>query len=170
VSNKKIIEKMKCSEVHKLLFRYLDGELSEDKIKQVKAHLETCASCHSIYKNAREAWNGLKEDKRPYQPFFYTRLKQRMENRKTRSIPDFSRIGKTILQPAIYFVVLGLGIYIGVYLGQGLKSQNETASTTGQTNYIENYAKNQYLNGMELEIVEQEMLSKKQTESEGNNE
>lgn len=161
---------MKCSEVHKQLFQYLDGELSEYQIKQIEEHLKACASCRSIYENSREAWNDLQQEKIPHQPFFYTRLKQRMENRKTRSVPDFSSIGKAILQPAIYFVVLGLGIYIGVYLGQGLEAQNETASTTQEINYMEDYAKSQYLNGMELEILEQEMLTEKQSENGGNNE
>ena len=161
---------MKCSEVHRQLFQYLDEELSKDQIKQIESHLKACASCRSIYENTREAWNALKEEKISHQPFFYTRLKQRMENRKSKSLPDFSRIGRTILQPAIYFVVLGLGIYIGIHLGQGLEPQYESASTAGQTNYIESYAKSQYLNGMELEIVEQEMLTEEQSEIENNNE
>ena len=93
-----------------------------------------------------------------------------MEERNSKSMPDFTRIGRAILQPAIYFIVLGLGIYIGVHLGQGLESQNETASTTEQINYIESYAKSQYLNGMELEIVEQELLTEQQAENGDNNE
>ncbi|MGM0531373.1 MAG: zf-HC2 domain-containing protein [Bacteroidota bacterium] len=161
---------MKCSEVHKQLFQYLDGELSESQIKLIYDHLENCASCRSICENTKEAWNAVQNEEIPYQPFFYTRLKQKMENRKTKSVPGFTRIGRAILQPAIYFIVLGLGIYIGVHLGQGLQTQNETASATEQINYIESYAKSQYLNGMELEIVEQELLTEKQAENEENDE
>ncbi len=161
---------MRCSEVHKQLFAYLEGELSEKQVIQIDHHLEVCASCRLVFENTREAWNDLREEEIPYQPFFYTRLKQRMENRKNRSVPNLARIGRAILQPAIYFVILGLGIYIGVQLGQGVEPQNETASTSEQTNYIENYARSQYLNGMELELVEQEMLTEHQTENEENNE
>jgi hypothetical protein len=93
-----------------------------------------------------------------------------MENRKNRSVPNLARVGRSILQPAMYFAILGLGIYIGVQLGQGLEPQDETASTTEQINYIEDYAKSQYLNGMELEWVEQEMLTEQQTENTENNE
>lgn len=161
---------MKCSEVHKQLLLYIDGELSENQIKRIYEHLKVCSSCHSVYENTRKAWKALRNEEIPHQPFFYTRLKQRMEKRKSKSVPDFTRIGRAILQPAIYFIVLGLGIYIGVHLGQGLEPQNETVSSTEQINYIESYAKSHYLNGMELETVEQEMLTEKQTENESNNE
>jgi predicted anti-sigma-YlaC factor YlaD len=161
---------MKCSETHKQLFLYLDGELSENEIRRIDNHLEECASCRSVYENTREAWNALREEEIPHQPFFYTRLKQRMENRKNRSVPDLNRIGRAILQPAIYFIILGLGIYIGVQLGQGIEPQDGTVSTTEQINYMENYAKSQYLNGMELERIEQEMLTERQTENTENNE
>jgi len=161
---------MKCSELHKQLFSYLEGELSENDVRCIDNHLEECASCRSVYNNTREAWDALREEEISYQPFFYTRLKQRMENRKNRTAPNLARIGRAILQPAIYFVILGLGIYIGVHLGQGFEPQDETVSTTEQINYIEDYAKSQYLNGMELEWVEQEMLTEHQTENTENNE
>ena len=161
---------MKCSEIHKQLFPYLEGELSENEVGRIDNHLEECASCRSVYENTREAWNALREEKIPHQPFFYTRLKQSMENRKNRSVPNLARVGRTILQPAMYFAILGLGIYIGVQLGQGFELQDGTASTNEQINYIEDYAKSQYLNGMELEWVEQEMLTEQQTENTENNE
>ncbi|MFP4619934.1 MAG: zf-HC2 domain-containing protein [Bacteroidales bacterium] len=161
---------MKCSEVYKQLFQYLDGELSEIQKKRIEEHLESCASCRSICENSREAWNAARIEEIPYQPFFYTRLKQKMENREGKSVPAFARIGKAILQPALYFIVLGLGIYIGVYLGQGAENQSETTSSIEQTNYIEGYAKSHYLNGMELETVEQEMLTENQAQNGENNE
>ncbi len=161
---------MKCSEVHKQLLQYLDKELPENQMKHIHQHLETCASCRSTYENTRKAWNALRNEEISHQPFFYTRLKQRMENRKTRSAPGFAGVGRKILQPAIYFIILGLGIYIGVHLGQGMQTQNETASSAQQINYIEDYARSQYLNGMELEIVEQELLTETQAENGTNDE
>lgn len=40
---------MKCYIVRDLLPRYLDGLTGEEATKEVKAHLDTCESCHTIY-------------------------------------------------------------------------------------------------------------------------
>lgn len=157
--------KMKCSEVHRRLFQYLEEELSEKEQKHIQEHLETCELCYSIYTHTREALYDAKKERIPYQPFFYTRLKQRMEDRKVKFAPGLQRTGRILLQPGIYFAVLGLGIYMGIQLGRGLEPQSTTAAQTEQADYIETYIQSQYLNGMELETIEQEMLTEQQTEN-----
>jgi hypothetical protein len=149
----------------------LEGELSEKKKQRVDKHLENCQTCRKIFEKTRQAWVSAASDKIDYQPFFYTRVKQRMEDREeSKRTGFFPQISRKLLQPAIYFAVLGLGIYLGIQLGKGLEPGYDNTAQTRQIDYIENYANSQFLNGMELEIIEQEMLTDNKTENENNDE
>jgi anti-sigma factor RsiW len=150
---------MNCSDVHKHLVEYLEGELSEENKKMLEKHMDNCTSCYKMLSLFRKAWHELKNETIPYQPFFYTRLKEKMEQKQVYASSVFPRLKQVIIQPAIYLVVLALGIYIGIQLGQGIEPQYASTTQSEQTNYIELYAKSQYLNGMELEVIEQEMLT-----------
>lgn len=150
---------MNCSDVHKHLVEYLEGDLSEESKKMLEKHMDNCTSCYKMLSAFRVAWLELKNETIPYQPFFYTRLKERMEQKQVYSSSLFPRLKQVIIQPAIFLVVLALGIYIGIQLGQGIEPRYTSTYQTGQTDYIELYAKSQYLNGMELEVIEQEMLT-----------
>jgi len=154
---------MNCSKVHKKILQYIDGELTGDENQAVEQHLESCNDCQKLYQKMRVSWNNLQEEKIPYQPFYYTRLKQRMENEAERKT---NRFKKLVLQPAIYVIVLGFGIYIGILLGTGLQPTNATVADadTTETEYIRDYAESQYWNGMELEKIEKEFLTEQQNE------
>jgi predicted anti-sigma-YlaC factor YlaD len=152
---------MNCSKIHKKILQYIDGELTGDENREVEKHLQNCTYCRNLYQKMKASWNNLQEEKIPYQPFYYTRLKQRMENEAERKT---NRFKKLVLQPAIYVIVLGFGIYIGILLGTGLQPENPTVADadTTETQYIRSYAESQYWNGMELEEIEKEFLTEKQ--------
>lgn len=165
---------MKCKQIHKQLIFYIDGELTPEMTKNIQAHLNECAECQKIYQKMKRAWGEQAAAPIPYQPFFYTRVKQGLKNDMDRnkrfSLQKYKRI---ILQPAIYFVVLGLGIYLGIQLGQGAQPDQQVAQNeiSSQQEFIEAYADSQYINGMNLEILEKEMIAEEQqTEKEENNE
>ncbi len=156
---------MKCNKVHKNLLFYIDGELSSDKNGKIYNHLMQCSECRKLYEQMAGVWNSDEEERIPYQPFFYTRVEQGLKNNRTKEQSIFKRYGKVILQPAIYFIVLGMGIFIGVQLGTGVQSQQQMSGNEISTRQeiIEAYADSNYINGMQLEALETEMIAQEQT-------
>ena len=155
---------MKCNKIHKNLLFYIDGELSSNKADEIYNHLMQCSECRKLYEQMAGIWNAAEEERIPYQPFFYTRVEQALKNNRAKKQPIFRRYGKAILQPAIYFIVLGLGIFIGVQLGQGVQSQQQVSSNeiSSRQQFIEAYADSNYINGMQLESLETEMIAEEQ--------
>ena len=165
---------MTCNQVHKQLIFYIDGELTPEMTRKIQAHLDTCAECQRIYHKMKSAWGTQAAEQIPYQPFFYTRVKQGLQNGMEKNTRfGLQKYKRMILQPAIYFAVLGLGIYLGIQLGQGARPNQQVAQNkiSSQQEFIEAYADSQYINGMNLETLEKEMLAEdQQTEKEENNE
>jgi len=160
---------MKCNKVHKNLLYYIDGELSSELTEEIHTHLMQCNECRKLYEQMAGAWHSAKEEKIPCQPFFYTRVKQGLENNKAKEQSLFKRYGKVILQPAIYFIVLGLGIFIGIQLGQGVPSQQQVSDNeiSSQQEFIEAYADSNFINGMQLESLETEMIAQEESNEKG---
>lgn len=161
---------MNCNKVHKNLLFYIDGELSSDKTEEIYNHLMKCSECRKLYEQMAGVWNSAKEERFPYQPFFYTRVAQSLENNRAKEPSVLRKYGKIILQPAIYFVVLGLGIFIGVQLGQGVQPQQQVSGEiSSRQEIIEAYADSNYINGMQLEALEAEMIAQEQFNEKGQN-
>jgi predicted anti-sigma-YlaC factor YlaD len=152
---------MNCSEIQRNLIKYLDGDLQEDMKIRMEEHLDQCTACLNYYTVLKNTWNNLGKDRIPHQPFFYEKLRYEMERREAK--PSFTtyNIRKWILQPAMYFVILGFGIYLGIQLGRGFEPQN-FALESDPSEYIDTYVNSQYLNGMELEVIEKEFLIENQ--------
>lgn len=164
---------MKCNKIHKNLIFYIDGELSPDITKEIQEHLMLCGKCKKLYEKMAGAWNVSNEGRIPYQPFFYTRVKQGLENSREKKQAMLKRYGKVIFQPVIYFIVLGLGIFIGIQLGQGVYSSQQMSNNeiSSQQEFIEAYADSNYIDGMKLEALETEMIAQEQpNEKQQNNE
>ena len=45
---------MKCEEIKNLIIDYIDGEIDEAGYKNIKAHLDTCASCRKLEQSLKE--------------------------------------------------------------------------------------------------------------------
>jgi predicted anti-sigma-YlaC factor YlaD len=149
---------MKCKETQKMLMDYLDGVLPKEEMSRISRHLAECSECHALYEKIRESWSMAKADRLDSQPFFHTRVRQALENRRSSGSGEWRKLARQALQPALFFVVLGLGIFIGVQLGRGIDSPSLVGNQGQPPDYIEEYAENQYLDGMKLETLEQEMF------------
>lgn len=149
---------MKCKLVHTRLLNFSEGTLPQGEMEQVKRHLDQCESCRQLYHQIQASWKMAGEERIPYQPFFYTRVRQRMANQSQPAGSRVRHLARTAVQPALFFVVLGLGIAIGIQLGKGLGPQQTAQAETQQNNYLEAYAENQYWNGFQLESLEQEFF------------
>lgn len=149
---------MRCKDVHTRLLDYAEGNLSEEEREQVSRHLQECEACSKLYPDMKEAWQMAREENIPHQPFFYTRVRQRLEEERNRGVPASRPAFRTLLQPALFFLVLGLGIAIGIQLGKGVGPRGTITASNQQGDYLESYAQDQYWNGFQIESLEQEFF------------
>jgi anti-sigma factor RsiW len=139
---------MECKALHKKMIFFLDGELPAAEMEQIKKHLSECSECAAFAEEMRKTLEVLASEKTPeVNPFFYTRLKAKMENQAS---VQRERLKKPILakalQPAFFTLLLLAGIYTGIKIGQ-------PAGNTGSAYYQEQEMV-PYLNEMETETIE----------------
>jgi len=140
---------MNCKDLHNRIIFYLDSELSEKEMEETKLHLAECNECAAFADEVEKTLEVLTAEKSPaVNPFFYTRLKAKMENRASAQyeLQQKSILAK-ILQPAFFSVLLLAGIYTGIKIGQ-------PANETNLTEVISDQDVIPYLNEMETETIE----------------
>lgn len=114
---------MKCNTLHTKIIFFTEGELSAAEMEQMKIHLSGCSDCAAFANEITKTLAVIENEKTPQlTPFFYTRVKARLENQTenvvaTRQTPVLVRI----LQPALFSLLLISGIYAGVKIGQPAK-------------------------------------------------
>jgi len=140
---------MNCNTLHTKIIFFLEGGLPAWEMEEVKIHLDRCPDCVAFADEMKKTLAVLETDKKPQlNPFFYTRVKARLEKQATEKIvvqqtPAFLRI----LQPAFFSILLLAGIYTGIKIGQPAKINSDA------TVYTENEMI-PYLNEMEAEAIE----------------
>jgi anti-sigma factor RsiW len=139
---------MKCKTLHKKLIFYLDGELSPAESDAMAAHLAHCAECMSFAEDMKKTLYVLQFEKSPeVSPWFYTRLKARMEKEKKEK-PRFGYpVWEKLLQPVLFSLLLLAGIYTGIKIGQPA-TVNSSSQTFAESQLIP------LLNEMEAEPIE----------------
>lgn len=153
---------MKCKDINKLFPLYLDNKLSDKELSLFKEHLNSCKSCSALYVKINSSLDLLKPTKDiPEQAFYYTRLKQKMENDLAKKESPLSiLLSKKILQPIMYLSSIILAVYIGILIGSGSVKQNTySQSLDNEESYIESFAQYQYFNDLEIETIENIILS-----------
>ncbi|MCB2196269.1 MAG: zf-HC2 domain-containing protein [Bacteroidetes bacterium] len=148
---------MNCKQIHKLLPDYLDQNLSEERSILVRTHIESCKDCAMLYNKMQQSLNFLKPTSEiSEQPFYFTRLKQRMENTMETKTSILSlRISKKVLQPLIYLSSLVIAVYIGILIGSNSSMPNQfTGLNSQEQKYIEEFVEYNYLNDLEIEPIE----------------
>jgi anti-sigma factor RsiW len=110
---------MKCKTIHKKLIFYIEGDLPENEMQEVGVHISGCRDCASFAAEIKKTLSIVHLEKQTQvSPFFYTRLKARMDRQQEaqvrhRNIP----LWESILQPAFFSVLLLAGIYTGIKIG-----------------------------------------------------
>ena len=140
---------MKCKTLHNKLIFFLEGELPEKEMEIVKNHLSECSTCASFTEEMRQTLGILEAEKSPaVNPFFYTRLKAKLENQESEQKQVFwNQSLIRVLQPAIFSMLLLIGIYAGVKIGQPASTKQYTATIMQNEEIL-------YLNEMEVELIE----------------
>ena len=97
---------MNCKTVHKKLVFFVEKELPVSEMKLVQKHLESCSEC-TLFVNEMQLTLGIIEEERTLElnPFFYTRVKARLENQKEVQVIGRSVLEK-VLQPAVFSIIL----------------------------------------------------------------
>lgn len=140
---------MNCKTLHTKIIFFTEESLPVWEMEEIKIHLENCSDCAAFANEMKKTLAVIENEKMPQlTPYFYTRVKARLENQAenvvaARQIPVLVRL----LQPALFSLLLLAGIYTGVKIGQPAKINSENSV----------YTENEmipYLNEMESEAIE----------------
>ncbi len=138
---------MKCKRVHKNLIFFFEKELPFSEMQKVREHLGSCPECGHFAEEMRKTLRILDGDKvSDENPFFYTRIKARLENQATES-PEKRPVLVRVLQPIAFSILLMFGVYGGIKLGQPHNSERTSNTLAGQQMIP-------YLNDMDAEPIE----------------
>lgn len=126
---------MNCKTIHNKIIFFVEEELSAHEMRAVEKHLKSCSSC-ALFADELQKTLGLieKEKVSEQNPFFYTRVKARLENQQEKiRMPRPVLI--RIMQPLAFSILLVLGVYGGVQLGVPHKT-NQTVNTQQIVPYL----------------------------------
>lgn len=140
---------MNCKKIHKNLIFFLENELPDEKMEQIRLHIDECDECRQFLNEMRTTFSMLKNQQKPeINPFFYTRLKVKLDN-QTEKEKGFSRssVFVKVLQPALFSILLIFGIYSGLKIGQ-IHPNNKIGDSLSEQELIP------YLNEMGTESIE----------------
>lgn len=115
---------MKCKTLHSKIIFYLDGELTAEEMEQMTLHLSECKDCAAFADEMRKTFGVIEAEKsHKINPFFYTRLKAKLENQVGGQNEIYrSPLLIRVLQPAFFSILLIAGIYAGIKIGQPANS------------------------------------------------
>ncbi|MCK5170366.1 MAG: zf-HC2 domain-containing protein [Bacteroidales bacterium] len=148
---------MNCKEFIKIIPNYIDKKLSEEQIEEFQNHMNSCSNCSVLYQKLNITFDLLKpKTEIAEQAFYFTRLKQKMENRNSPKESIFvSLLSRKLVQPVIYLASLIIAVYIGILIGSGSATQNQYSELNDDDkDYIQTFAEYQYLNDFEIEPIE----------------
>ncbi len=140
---------MKCKTIHDRLIFFIEGELPQQEMREVALHLDECTECAAFAEDMRRTL-GIVELEKNIQtaPYFYTRIKRRMEKQQEAEVVHVSfPLWEKVLQPAMFSVLLLAGIFTGIKIGDKAGSNIPESGNT-VTEIIP------YLNEMEAEPLE----------------
>ncbi len=146
-------QKMECKTIHKKLIFFLEGDLPEREAELMKVHLSGCKDCAAFAEELRKTLGIIEEEKSAeINPFFYTRLKARLEAQTEPAIiPFWKPVLIRVVQPVVFSILLIAGIYSGYKIG---------APAQVNTAYA-NYSSEEiipYLNEMQSEPIEEFLM------------
>jgi len=161
---------MNCKEFKNRIPDYLDQSLPSDLSNQFNEHLQNCADCSLLFNKTSKTIQHLSNpDRIPEQPYYYTQLRQKMENKYVHNETILhSLTSKKVLQPMLYLASIILAVYIGILIGSGTTTTNNQYSETtkADTSFIEVFAQYQYIDDMELESLEKNVVYEESKETE----
>ena len=110
---------MKCKTIHKNLIFFLEGELPEKTTEQINTHLSECGECAAFAEDLKKTMGIIEKEKTTnINPFFYTRLKSKLESQEIPgSVPFWQPVLVKVIQPVFFSLLLVAGVYAGFRIG-----------------------------------------------------
>ncbi len=130
---------MNCKEANKDLIFLIEKELSSEKEKELLKHISDCDSCEKKFSELKASLATIETEKQiETNPFFYTRLEQRIENLEEAK-ESFSY--KRVLQPILAGLLILISINVGIYIGNNFSFINlATNSEESRNNNVNAYS------------------------------
>lgn len=114
---------MQCNFIEKNLVEYIEGNLSVQDERRIRAHLNECAKCQYLVEKSTLFWDGLESvtpEKVP--PRFYWGIQRKLLNNNSNQFTYmelFRKKSKTFV-PAFAAVALLFGLFLGNFFGRSL--------------------------------------------------
>lgn len=103
----------------------MEGELPGKEMDEIKFHLNECDDCKAFAADLQKTLGIIEQEKQQeINPFFYTRVKAKLQNRQEVQEPFWRPVLNKVLQPAFFSILLILGIYSGIKMGQPAENLN----------------------------------------------
>ncbi|MDP2422914.1 MAG: zf-HC2 domain-containing protein [Bacteroidales bacterium] len=135
---------MNCKNVQQKLIFFAENDLSTLEAVNVGKHLEGCSDCNLLYEELRETLGVIEKEKEfRVNPFFATRVEQRLANLKEKEIllsQSVWLVRLTKLVPVALSLVLAvwLGINLGINFSQ-TPAQTTVSQVSDTTFYFEEF-------------------------------
>ena len=109
---------MKCKKIEKNIISYLGKNLSPEKHETIKNHLKSCSNCQALVEKFELYWNDIENPVlvKP-NPFFWTRLKQKINEHEAKTSTNVIKNYFTKLRPVFLTITVIGGILLGCWLG-----------------------------------------------------
>ena len=155
---------MNCTEINKNLIFYIEGDLSSEKEKIVKKHLEECDKCKYLYNEMEKTLGVIQKENTPeINPFFYTRVKAKMEDVQESSFrPVFRPVFMRILQTSVAVVLIAFGVFVGIQMGDNYLNNSMVSGSEQTISKYQEYSQQLFLDGLEVESIETSLLKKEE--------
>lgn len=149
---------MKCNIVNKNLIAYLEDALDSSKRQKIEEHLSSCKRCIVIFEQVKNTYALLDEkEEAAVNPFFFTRLEQKIENIERGNIPFYRTIYFRLLKPALLTLLVLLSIISGVLIGS--QFTNQASAISSYESELDYYMESVYFQGVANEPIESYLLN-----------
>jgi len=124
---------MNCKDYNKLFLSYLDGELHQDLVSDIKRHIEGCKSCASELEGLKRVYMIIEEEKSEFNqnPFLAAKITANIQNKDVNTSQNtFSIRYLTIASLA------AAGLVIGILIGTLYYTPSSTVQENSETTQV----------------------------------
>lgn len=127
---------MKCREIHNAIYFFIINELSASEAAGIRVHIDNCEACRNLYEHIKVTHSVIEKEKRiETNPFFYTRLQQRIKNEEPVYVRKPSLIKQMQLVPVVILIIVGLAA--GILLGNNYYNSRIYAEASERSEKLE---------------------------------
>ncbi len=124
---------MKHKRIHKKLVLFLDSELPDQEMDEIRQHLEQCSLCSKHLGKIDNVWIDETRAMRLEPPtYMWTQVDTRIQEyeRNQHIFASFFDQGVGLVRPVVTLLVAAMGILIGIYLGNIPTASNNQSAVT----------------------------------------